>query len=146
MFLRVWSKMWKVISIAGFLELVACISSMGMTSFCTMQRRRRRSNVIYYYFFNRLIDLDISKYGTRGDLSWLPSHFHQFLVVACLAKFLVLIHLFWKLLGIACLLQYSMLAGLLLKYHTCNQITCLLLFKNCILSVFKDPWYSNWNF
>ena len=55
------------------------------------------------------------------DLFWLLFHFPQFSAVACLAKFFVPIHPRCKLLGTACLQQSSMSAGLLLKFHTCNE-------------------------
>lgn len=55
------------------------------------------------------------------DLLWLLFHFHQFLGDVFLAKSLVPIHLLCELLGTAHLQQSSMWAGLLLKFHTCND-------------------------
>lgn len=55
-------------------------------------------------------------------LFWLPFHFLLFLVVAYLVRSLVLLHQHWKLLGTACLQQSSMLVGLLLRFHTCNNL------------------------
>lgn len=66
--------------------------------------------------------MEASSYGMAQDLLWLQFHFLPFLVVACPAKLWGPIHQLYEPSAIASLLQFSTLAGLLLKCHTCNEI------------------------
>lgn len=53
---------------------------------------------------------------------WWPFPFLLFLVVACHVRSWEPIHLQRKQLDTVCLLQFSMWAGLLLKFHICNDL------------------------
>lgn len=79
---------------------------------------------------------------------WWPSPFLLFLVVACHVRSWEPIHLQRKQSDTVCLLQFSMWAGLLLKFHICNDLPSVKCSSNdlllCVYGICKLLFKHQW--